>query len=191
MRKRAKHDTAGRARVARYPRVFVVAPAVLAGMLAGCGYAPGVRMGPDVRTVAVPTFENHTVPLRRDLEFELTSLVRRAIQERSSLTIVEDGVADVSVYGEIRDFNEYIVAEDQVDRALESVVTIVVLLQVEDYRSRTVAREVVSESEPLSITQGESLSAARRRALGGLARKILDHLQVYSPPPGTSQAPVE
>jgi hypothetical protein len=162
--------------------VIRVAAVVLASsLLAGCGYHLGERMPRGVSTIAVPTFSNDTFPLRRDLEFELTSALRKVVQERTSLGLSEDGIADVTVYGTIKSFHEHVLTEDTLDRKLESLITISVHLKIEDYRSKTVREEVVSESEPLSIIQGEALVVARRRALGGLARKILDIIQVYEP----------
>ena len=152
-------------------------------LVAGCGYSLGARLGTSENSrtgsIAIPTFENQTFPLRRDLEFELTSGLRKAVQARTSWTIVADGSSDVSVYGTIRDLRERVLADDEIDRKIESMVSIVVHLRIEDYRSRNVREEIVTESEPLSITQGETLATARRRAVEGLARKILDQIQAF------------
>ena len=164
----------------------ILALLAVGSLLGGCGYHLGARMAPGVSTIAVPTFTNDTFALRRDLEFELTSALRKAVLERTSLRLREDGEADVTVYGTIRRFRERVLTEDALDRELESSITISVHLRIEDYRSRTVREEVVSESEPLSITQGETLLVARRRAIAGLARKILDVVQAYGS--GSSRA---
>lgn len=157
---------------------------VAAVHLAGCGYTLGVSMGSGgaagETTIAVPTFGNDAFPLRRDLEYELTSAVRREIQARSPLTLVEDGSSDVTVYGSIVDYEENVLAEDPQDRKLESVVTLVVRLIVEDYRTKERREALVTESEPRSVTQGERAEATERRALDGLARKIVDHVQRLS-----------
>jgi len=152
-------------------------------LLSGCGYTLGARLGssPNSKTgaIAIPTFDNQTIPLRRDLEFELTSALRKAVQSRTTWTLARDGSSDVTVYGTIRDFRERVLADDDLDRKIESMVSIVVHLRIEDYRSRKLREEIVSETEPLSITQGGTLASARRRAIEGLARKILDQIQTF------------
>ena len=43
----------------------------------------------------MPIFDNMTFPLRRDIEYELTSALRREIQARTRLRLVDDRVAEV------------------------------------------------------------------------------------------------
>jgi hypothetical protein len=139
----------------------------------GCGYAPGSRAPPSVETVAVPIFDNQTFPLRRELEYDLTDLLRKEIQAKTSLRLVDQDVADMVVYGTVRHFEERVVSEGRLDEKTESNVIVAADLVVEDYRNRRQWRERVEVREPLSIERGEVLGEARARALRKLAERIL------------------
>ena len=84
-----------------------------------------------MRTVAVPTFDNATFPLRRDVEYELSRAVRRQFLARTDLRLVEQDRADLVVYGKITEFRERVIAEGVRDEKLESNIRITVLLTVE------------------------------------------------------------
>ena len=142
-------------------------------LLQGCGYRLGVQTPPGVYRIAVPTFTNQTFPLRRDIETELTSALRQEIQGRTGLSLVSDGQSDMTVYGWIREFREKVLAEGEQDEKLESLVSIRIDLRIEDYANRTVREEKVVETQPLSASRGESIDAARKRAIDNLAEKIL------------------
>lgn len=141
--------------------------------LPGCGYRLGVRTPPGVYRIAVPTFTNQTFPLRRDIETELTSALREEIQGRTALRLVSDGQSDMTVYGWIREFRERVLAEGELDEKLESMISVRIDLRIEDYANKTVREEKVVETQPLSTSRGESIDAARKRAIDNLAEKIL------------------
>jgi len=90
--------------------------------LQGCNYSLGVPLPPSVRTVAVPTFNNNTFPLRREIEYELTSAVRKEIQSQTSLQISSSGGADLVIHGTIVEFREQVVAEGKHDQKIESTI---------------------------------------------------------------------
>jgi|TARA_B100000809_G_scaffold258815_1_gene302668 hypothetical protein len=79
----------------------------------------------------------------------------------------------MTVYGWIREFREKVLAEGELDEKLESLVSIRIDLRIEDYANRTVREEKVVETQPLSASRGESIDAARKRAIDNLAEKIL------------------
>lgn len=141
--------------------------------LPGCGYRLGVRTPPGVYRIAVPTFTNQTFPLRRDIETELTSALREEIQGRTALRLVSDGQSDMTVYGWVREFRERVLAEGELDEKLESMISIRIDLRIEDYVNKTVREEKVVETQPLSVSRGESIDTARKRAIDNLAEKIL------------------
>jgi hypothetical protein len=147
--------------------------------LAGCGYAPGYTSPPGVRTVAVPTFNNATFPLRREVEYDLTSTLRKEINTRTNLRLVDSGVADMTIHGTVREFREKLVAEDRQDRKTESSIIVEVDLVVEDYVNAKQWKERVSVREPLSTQTGETLETARSRALGNLAEKIIEQVEFW------------
>ncbi len=147
---------------------------------AGCGYSLGYRAPASVTSVAVPMFHNATFPLRRELEFALTSATRRQIQTRTSMVLVDSNEADMVVKGTIRDFRERVVAEGRNDEKLESRVLITVSLLVEDYQNEKRWEETVRVDEPVSFDAGETIEIGRQRAITDLAEKIVNTLDSWS-----------
>jgi hypothetical protein len=141
--------------------------------LNGCGYSSAFRAPPGVRTVAVPTFNNATFPLRRELEYELTAALRREILSRTNLKLADARDADLVIHGTIREFRQPVVAEGQRDQVLESTLVIAVAVTVEDHAGRKRWRENVRKEEPFSAQLGETLEQARSRAITNLAERIL------------------
>lgn len=165
-------------RAPRGRRIYLGALAAVS-LSAGCGYAAGYRTPPGVRSIAVPIFNNATIPLRREIEFDLTSALRKEIQTRTELRISDTGSADMAIHGTIREFRERVVAEGRVDQKTESSISIEVEVFVEDYLNSKQWRERVTVREPLSIQIGETFDSARGRAIGNLAEKILEQVEYW------------
>ncbi len=146
---------------------------------AGCGYSLGYRAPPSVTSIAVPIFHNATFPLRRELEFALTSATRKQIQTRTSLVLVDSDEADMVVKGTISDFRERVVAEGRNDEKLESRVLITVSLLVEDYQNKKRWEERIRVDEPVSFDAGETIETGRQRAIEDLAEKIVNTLDSW------------
>lgn len=164
--------------------IAIVVGCVCVGLsLMGCGYTLGFRAPPGVTTIAIPVFSNNTFPLRREVEYELTDLVRKEIQARTDLELVDSEDADMVVYGTLRDFRERVVTEGALDEKLESRLRITVTLIVEDYRNRRQWRESVRTREPVSVEIGETISDGRRRGIANLAEKIVNTLEDWESPP--------
>jgi outer membrane lipopolysaccharide assembly protein LptE/RlpB len=153
-------------------RVFFLLSTCLL-VLSGCGYSSAFRAPSGVRTVAVPTFNNATFPLRRELEYELTSAVRREILSRTNLKLVDSRDADLVIHGTIREFREPVVAEGPRDQVIESTLVMSVSVIVEDYAGGKRWQENVTKDEPFSVQLGETLEQARSRAITNLAERIL------------------
>jgi hypothetical protein len=145
----------------------------------GCGYGLGYRAPPSVERIAVPIFDNQTFPLRREIEYDLTSELRKAIQTRTSLVLAPADDADMIVHGTVKDFQERVVAEGANDRKLESNVFIRVHVVVEDYRNLRRWEERVEVAEPLSTEAGQSIESATLRAIRKLADRILDAIEYW------------
>lgn len=156
-----------------------VALAILCG---GCGYSLGYRVPDSVETIAVPMFDNQTFPLRREVELDLTAEVRKELQARTPLRLVDSSDADMVVYGTVKEFRERLVAEGRLDEKTESTVVILVRLIIEDYRNGTRREESVSVREPLSVQAGETLDQARSRAIRNLAEKVVEQVEVWGEP---------
>ena len=153
-------------------RAAPLAAALLA--LPGCGYTLGFRTPEGVTTVAVPIFQNATFPLRREIEFDLTSAFRQELQARTALRLVDENASpDMVLRGRIVEFREWVVAEGARDEKTESSVVATVEIAVENYLARTARIERVSDVEPFSTAAGESFATGRDRAIRKLAEKLL------------------
>lgn len=152
---------------------------LLVSLAPGCGYSAGYRVPPGVRSIAVPVFNNATFPLRREVELDLTSALRKEILTRTTLRLAEASEADLAVFGTILELRERLVAEGRADQKTESSISIEVDLIVEDYLSSRQWREKVSVREPLSVQIGETFDVARSRAIGNLAEKILEQIEFW------------
>ncbi|MBI4604286.1 MAG: hypothetical protein HY721_20190 [Planctomycetes bacterium] len=163
--------------LARSSALAALAASLGLGGACGCGYSAGYRAPPSVETIAIPLFSNETFPLRRDVEHELTSALRKEVQARTALRLVGSEQADLVLYGTVRDFREKLVAEGRRDQKIESTVVISVRVVLEDYRNGRRREETVTVREPLSVQLGETLEAARRRAIANLAEKVLEQVE--------------
>jgi hypothetical protein len=177
----ARHRDAGLAQVLGERAGTMLAALIGLGLLgaSGCGYGLGFRPPPGVRTIAVPMFSNNTFPLRREVEYEITSALRRELQARTPLRLVSLGEADMAVHGAVIEFHELVIAEGPRDEKVESSLVVTVDLVVEDYRNRTSVRQVVRDVSPFSIQSGETIALARRRALSNLAEKIVLAIEAW------------
>jgi len=166
-------------RRARFRRHRVVVAAVIYLVAAGCGYSIGYRAPPSVRTIAVPIFNNATFPLRREIEYELTTALRKDIQSRTPLQLADSEQADLVLYGTVMRFREGVVADGRRDQKIESMVTIEVEIIVEDFVNRERWTENVAVQEPFSPQIGETEDEVRSRAIVNLAEKILGQLAAW------------
>ncbi len=143
----------------------------------GCAYTLGPREPEGVRKIAVPTFNNNTFRLRRELEFDLTDAVRREIQGRTSMQLVSRAEADMLIVGTITDFRESVVSEGRQDQTLESSIVITVDLVIENYANQTTWRDRIVDWEPFSVASGESIDSARLRAIANIAEEVLFRIE--------------
>ncbi len=152
------------------PLLFTLAAALLG---AGCGYRLGYRVPSGARSIGIPVFRNATFPARRDLEYELTSLVRREFQGRTDLEVVGSQHADLVLRGTIVRFRERLVADGQNNQKIESSIDAEVSWTLEDYISGHRRSQITRTSEPFSPGAGEEFDSGRRRALENLAERIV------------------
>jgi hypothetical protein len=54
-------------------------------------------------------------------------------------------------------------------------------LVIEDYRNRTVRRQQVEDSEPVTIQEGETIEDARARAVASLAGRMVTAVEHWGP----------
>ena len=145
----------------------------------GCGYSLGFQVSPGVTTVAVPVFLNDTFPLRREIEFELTSAFRQELLARTDLRLVDEtGNPDLVVRGRILEFRERVVAEGRLDQKLESSVVARIELRIENYLDQTTRiLEPISSSEPFSVQAGETFQDGRRKGIRNLAERLVVRME--------------
>jgi len=147
---------------------------------AGCGYSLGYRAPTGVKTIAVPMFNNLTFATRREIEYDLTSAVRKEIQTRTPLALTDSEDSDMTLHGTVRDFRQRLIAEGRVvNRAIEQTIVIGVEIRVEDYVNQRVWKERVTVQEPVSLQVGETIADGRRRAIRNLAEKIVELLGTW------------
>lgn len=153
--------------------------AVLVLSLPSCGYSVGYRAPPGVKTVAVPIFQNSTFGLRRDIEFELTALVRAEILSRTDLRVVDSASADLVVRGNIVEFDEDLVVQGKRNRKEESDLRAVVDFTIEDYANGFRSSRRVDYVQPFSPVLGEVFDDARRQTLENLAERIVNSVEYW------------
>jgi hypothetical protein len=126
-----------------------------------------------VETVAIPIFQNSTLPLRRDIEYEVTEALRREIHARTPLRIVDSGDADLVLLGTIREYRTPTAAEGSRDVRIEANLVVVVALVVENYLSGRRSEVEIRVAEPYSPQLGETDLDARGRVVRNLAERML------------------
>ena len=161
------------------PYLRRIAPMLVLMVIAGCGYSLGYQGHPGIVSIAIPMFDNHTFPLRREIEYDITRAVRREIQSRTTLSLADSSVADMTVFGSIREFQERPIAEGPQDRVIESSLRVEVDLIVEDYQNRKRWKESVTTTQPFSVQTGETIENARSRVIENLAELIVNTLEAW------------
>ncbi|MGQ9589642.1 MAG: LPS assembly lipoprotein LptE [Planctomycetota bacterium] len=160
-----------------------------AALACGCGYTLGYRAPPGVETVAVPIFQNSTFPLRRDVEYEITSRFREELQARTPLRLVDSGSADLVILGTVRQYRDPTVAEGPRDERIESVLIVAVDLVVEDYVNGVRSEVGVEVVEPFSDQRGETARDVRARAFKNLAERMAIAVEAWEGEPREGSGP--
>jgi hypothetical protein len=153
---------------------------LLTAALPGCGYSLGYIAPPDVQTVAVPIFHNATFPLRRDVEYKLTSAVRKEILERTTLRLVDSDEAHMVLRGRIVEFRELLVVEGDRDVKVESSVFAAVDLSLEDQVNKfRVQLPRVTTTEPFSARASDSFESSTGNVVERLAERIVAAMEYW------------
>ncbi len=151
----------------------VLGALVLCG--AGCGYRAGFAMPDNVETIHVKVFENKT--FYRDLDFDLTQVVKREILSRTSLTVVREKDADVVLSCTVRGVEKSVLKEDINDIPEEVEYKLTVSADAKDRAGRTLFRTAkLSKSARYVVVLGEDERLARSRALREVAEELVYQL---------------
>jgi len=134
----------------------------------------------NVRTIAIPVFENDT--FERGVEVELTEALVKEIRRRTPWQVTTEGEADSILSGRVRSVELELLSRSRQTRLAEEVlVQVAVDFEWRDQRSGRllVGRERFEASSLFvpSMPTGEPLEAGRFAAVERLAGDIVDELQ--------------
>ncbi len=146
----------------------------------GCGYTLGYRMPGNVTRVSVPTFDNQTFPLRREVEFDLTRAVRRELELGTDVKLASGSQADAILRGTIRRFDERVLSEGVLDAILESSINVEVHVRLERTVDGSVLFDhVISDHAAFSVVAGETVEDARREAIDEIAERLIAEMESW------------
>lgn len=144
------------------------------------GYASMTVFRDDVRTVAVPIFENHTFV--RNVEFDLTDALIKEIESRTPYKVVDRARADTILIGHVRQ-----VELDQLSKSRLTGLSEEVILSVTiDFRwQHQQSGKLLLERQEYagqglfvpSRPTGEPIELGRFAAVQQLARDIVNEMQ--------------
>ena len=153
--------------------------------LSGCGYTVGNDFRTDIKSVAVPIFENTTN--RRGIEFQLTEYVQKEITKRAQYRLAKGLEADTKLTGKIVAFRKDVLGETAQDDPRELQISLMVQVKWEDIRTGNVLAQEEMPLSPDAIPMtaqaefapelGQSLATALDQAMQGMARKIVNLME--------------
>ena len=153
--------------------------------LSGCGYTVGNDFRTDIKSVAVPIFENTTN--RRGIEFQLTEYVQKEITKRSQYRLSKGLEADTKLTGKIVSFRKDVLGETAQDDPRELQISLMVQVKWEDLRTGNILAQEEMPLSPDAIPMtaqaefapelGQSLATALDQAMQGMARKIVNLME--------------
>jgi len=160
-------------------------------ILPGCAgmsgvYSMGNTFERDIKTVAVPIFENETN--RRGLEFQLTEAVQKEITKRTPYRLAKGLDADTRLTGRIVGFRKDVLGETRYDDPRELQLSLMVKVTWEDLRTNRVLldKEIPLNPDAIPMTAqaefspevGGSLATGLDDAFKSMARKIVNLMEV-------------
>jgi outer membrane lipopolysaccharide assembly protein LptE/RlpB len=152
--------------------------ALVATLVAGCGYSAGSLVTQEHRTIGVPVFDNAT--RRKDLEWELTRAVVEEIQARTHLLVVDASASpDLMLEGSLLKVEEDVLSRRGRQRIRESSLHLTAEIQVTETATGKVMveRRKVTERESFVPVKGESVRTAREASTRALAERIVRQLE--------------
>lgn len=150
------------------------------GWLSGCGYSTRELFPEQYRTVAVPIFENRT--FYRDVEFELSEALIKAIELRTPYKVVSPAQADTLLEGVVVS-----VTQQQIHRTRSAGLPEVMEVRVSvDFRWKDLASGQIirDRSGFVAVGQyrptrpvGETVAEALHQVVDSLAAEIVSTLR--------------
>lgn len=156
------------------------------GLVSGCasdptvGYAATGLFREDLRTVAVPIFQNATY--RRALEFELTDALIKEIEARTPYKVTTRGSADSILLGTIREVRTSQLSKSRTTGLSEEVIVGVTIefewRDLRDNQTLVARQSFVGHGLSLpSRPNAESIELGRFSAVQQLARDIVHEMR--------------
>jgi hypothetical protein len=157
---------------------FAVAVGVILG--SGCGYSLRSNYNKGVRTVYVPVFRSFTY--RKDLNQQLTALVQREIQNRTTFKVVgAPEEADTTLTGIIKLADKMATVENPNNLPRQVMATLMVEVKWVDNRELDEKKDyppaIFTEQINFYPELGETEQLGMTRALEKLARQIVDSME--------------
>ena len=154
--------------------------------LPGCGYTLANGFNRDIKTVAIPIFENATN--RRGIEFQLTEAVQKEVAKRTPYRLAKGLEADTRLTGKIVNFRKDVLGETRYDDPRELQISLMVEVKWEDLRTGQILaqQEIPLSPDAIPITAqsemapeiGQSLATALDDAFHVIARKVVNLMEV-------------
>jgi len=168
--------------------------AVLCLAAAGCAYTREPVYPADIRTVAVPIFENRST--YRDVQFDLTEALIKQIELRTPYKVVSPELADTVLRGSVVHVSQNVLSRRRaggLPQELEMQIT--AHLEWTDVRSGNVLRSrrgLTATGRYIPATPvGQPLEFARHAAVEHLAQSIVDLMRDDWGPDGGDAADAE
>jgi len=150
---------------------------------AGCGYNVGTMHPGKVRTVSVPVFKSQE--FRRDVEFDLTEQVVKAIEASTPYKVVKRPQADTELLGTVVRLDKTVRTINPQSDPRELMVTLEVEVAWKDIRSGELLVQGATRGGTRSLVQsasynpelGESITTGTHRAVRSMARRIVELME--------------
>lgn len=158
--------------------------AALFGLL-GCGYTQSVTLPNNIKTIAIPTFQNKIPPNERyayrpGLEIELTNAIRDRFIFDGNFKVVDEAEADAILKGAIISYEQEGLRFDRFESVEEYRLFLVVSFELVDRRTGEVVIKESNFSGQTEFFTSRSPSSARRTAANSvvvdLARSLVNRI---------------
>lgn len=162
-----------------------LAAILMVSLLSGCGYTQRATLPNNIRTIAVPTFEDKIPPqerytYRQGLEIELTNAIRDRFIFDGNLKVVDESEADAVLEGSILSYKQEGVRFNDLESVEEYRLFLVVSFKLVDQRTKKVLISEPNFSGRTEYFAQRNTPTSRRTSASDtvqdLARNIVDRI---------------
>lgn len=143
----------------------------------GCGYSSESLFDSRYKTIYVEMFDNHS--RYRGFEVALTRALINEINAKTDMRVVGRDRADTVLTGQIADFHQQVLTEDEDDNIREAQVTIIVDMTWRNRRTGRPIRVVrgFKGTEQIKYDLGETLQTATGELFPYMAERLVERLE--------------